>query len=90
MAGIGPRPNIMIGSKIILIIHPAVKLIIAITIFPTDWNIFSNVTLIIIIREKLNAIVEYLVPRFIIVKSEVNNLRNPGIIIIPIIVSKIP
>ena len=40
------------------IIHPHIRLIIVVFMFPTAWNIFSNVTPTTIINVKENAITE--------------------------------
>ena len=44
MAGMGPQPNIIMGSSMMLAMQPAIRLIMLTFIRPTAWNTFSKPT----------------------------------------------
>ena len=58
ISGNRPQPKIRTGSKTMFVIHPHIKLIMVVFMFPTAWNSFSNVTPTMIINVKSNAITE--------------------------------
>ena len=64
------------------VMHPHIRLIMVVFMFPTAWNNFSNAMLTVTMSVKANATTEEQTPSSMTASYEVNIRRKTGMIVI--------